>query len=84
MNPITTLASAAPAATRCAVPKVAWWNAQKAAEYVGMARRTVLQKARRGEIPAHPRGRGKRRTWMFLESELFDWMMSQATKRDDI
>ena len=55
-----------------------FWNAKRAADYVCMSPRTLLDKARRGIIPAHPRERGKRRTWLFLESELFDWVMKQS------
>jgi hypothetical protein len=40
------------------------------ASYLSLERRQVLDWARSGDIPAHPLGRGKRRTWRFRLSEI--------------
>ena len=45
-------------------------DAETAAEFLCVTRRRVLEMARAGEIPAHPMGRGKRKTWRFRLSEL--------------
>ncbi len=35
------------------------------AEFLVITRRQVLEMARKGDIPAHPIGRGRRKTWRF-------------------
>jgi excisionase family DNA binding protein len=40
------------------------------AEYLSFTPATVKAMARRGEIPAHPFGRGVRKTWRFRMSEI--------------
>ena len=45
-------------------------DANKAAEFVVITRRRVLEMARAGEIPAHAIGEGKRKMWRFRLSEL--------------
>ncbi len=45
-------------------------DAGATAEFLCIKRRRVLDLARTGEIPAHPIGRGKRKTWRFRLSEL--------------
>jgi hypothetical protein len=45
-------------------------DARTAAEFLCVNRRRVLEMARRNDIPAHPIGRGQRRTWRFRLSEL--------------
>jgi hypothetical protein len=45
-------------------------DADVAAEFVMVKRKTILDWARAGTIPAHPFGRGKRVVWRFLISEL--------------
>lgn len=47
-------------------------DAVEAAKIVGMNSRTLVLWARRGYVPAHPLGEGKRRIWRFFESELLD------------
>jgi hypothetical protein len=47
-------------------------DADKAAEFLAMPRRRLLQMGRAGEVPAHPIGLGKRTTWRFRLSELAD------------
>jgi excisionase family DNA binding protein len=53
-------------------------DAGEAAKFLGINRRTVLQMAREGIIPAHPLGDGKRKLWRFLLSELDEWMRSRV------
>lgn len=42
----------------------------KAAEFLSITRRRVLEMARAGEVPSHAIGRGNRRTWRFRLSGL--------------
>jgi hypothetical protein len=44
-------------------------DADIAAEFLSSKRKTVLDWARAGNIPAHPFGRGKRTEWRFRLSE---------------
>jgi hypothetical protein len=55
----------------------AFTDADRAAEFLCITRRRVLEMARNKEIPAHPIGRGKRKTWRFLLSELADAIVSR-------
>ncbi len=52
-------------------------DAVEAAKIVGMNSRTLVLWARRGYVPAHPLGEGKRRIWRFFESELLEWVERQ-------
>jgi len=45
-------------------------DVEQAAEFLSIKRRRILEMARAGEIPAHPIGGGKRKTWRFRLSEL--------------
>ena len=45
-------------------------DATRAAEFLGIRPRRVLEMARAGEIPAHPLGTGARRTWRFRLTEI--------------
>jgi hypothetical protein len=51
-------------------------DADVVANFLSLARRQVLEWARTGEIPAHPLGRGKRRTWRFRLSEVAGAVLS--------
>ena len=53
-------------------------DAGEAGKFLGIHRRTVLQMARDGVIPAHPLGDGTRKLWRFLLSELDDWMRGRV------
>jgi excisionase family DNA binding protein len=66
--------TAAPASARTPEHYV---DAEQAAGFLDIHRRTVLQMARDGAIPAHPLGEGKRKLWRFLLSELDGWMRSR-------
>jgi hypothetical protein len=50
---------------------------EDAGRFLNMHPKTVLRKAREGEVPAHPVGRNRKR-WHFYLSELDDWLRSQV------
>jgi excisionase family DNA binding protein len=52
-------------------------SAERAAHYLDIKRKTLLEKARKGQIPAYPWGDGMRRTWRFKISQLDEWMKSR-------
>jgi hypothetical protein len=45
-------------------------DADRAAAFLSVQRKTILEWARRGAIPAHPFGTGKRKLWRLKISEL--------------
>jgi hypothetical protein len=45
-------------------------DADEAGRFLSLPRRRVLDMVRSRELPAHPLGSGKRKTWRFLLSEL--------------
>jgi excisionase family DNA binding protein len=51
-----------------------------AADFLGLDVKTITRWARKGYIPGHPMGEGKRKYWRFYESELREWL---ATKTND-
>jgi excisionase family DNA binding protein len=51
-------------------------DAEVVAEYLSFTPATVKAMARRGEIPAHPFGRGLRKTWRFRMSEIHAFFTS--------
>ena len=61
-------------------------DAERAAEFLVITRRHLLEMARAGEIPAHPIGGGRRRTWRFRLSEIADAISTNkhTPKRDMI
>ena len=52
-------------------------SVEKAAQYLDLKPKTLLSKARKGQIPAYPWGDGVRKTWRFKISQLDDWMKSK-------
>ena len=52
-------------------------DSKEAARILKMDSRTLVCWARRGYVPAHPLGEGKRRIWRFFESELLEWVEKQ-------
>lgn len=54
-------------------------DATRAAEFLSMTRKTLLELARKKQIPAYPIGRGSRRTWKFRISELDHWLQAEVT-----
>jgi excisionase family DNA binding protein len=53
-------------------------SAETAARYLDMKPKSLLEKARKGRIPAYPWGDGMRKTWRFKLSELDEWMKSRV------
>lgn len=45
-------------------------DAERAAEFLGIRPRRILEMARAGELPAYPLGRGARRMWRFRITEI--------------
>jgi hypothetical protein len=45
-------------------------DANRAADFLGIKPRRLLEMARAGQIPGHPLGTGARRTWRFRLSEI--------------
>jgi DNA-binding transcriptional MerR regulator len=58
-------------------------DAIEAARVVGVNSRTLVRWARRGYVPAHPLGEGKRRIWRFFEIELLEWVEHQQNDCND-
>ena len=57
-------------------------DAQRAASFLAMSRKTLLAKSRRGQLPGHPIGQGPRKIWRFRLSELSQWLDKEAIKLD--
>jgi hypothetical protein len=77
------IACTQPATIQFPVPLEQYVEADQAAEFVHMATRSVKKLAREGKIPAHPRGDGQRRRWLFLLSELDAWLRSRVNCPSD-
>lgn len=54
-------------------------DAERAALFLDMRRKTLLDLARKGKVPGHPVGDGQRRMWKFRLSELEHWMQTEVT-----
>ena len=52
-------------------------DSNEAASFLKINRRTLLQWARSGVLPAHPLGSGSRKSWRFLLSELRSWLRAR-------
>jgi predicted DNA-binding transcriptional regulator AlpA len=55
-------------------------DGERSAEFLGLSRKTLLNLARRGLVPAHPLGDGMRHTWRFRLSELASWVQSKTVE----
>jgi excisionase family DNA binding protein len=55
-------------------------DADRAAAFLAISRKTILKLARRGDLPGHPVGRGVRQMWRFRLSELALWMGGPEVK----
>jgi hypothetical protein len=76
--------SAEPASSRFAPAVLEQFvEAEEAAPFVHMSARHLKQLARQDKVPAHPRGDGQRRRWLFLLSELDAWMRSRVNSACD-
>ena len=51
-------------------PSEPFVDGDRAAEFLSLTRRRILELARAGKLPGHPIGDGARRTWRFRLSEL--------------
>jgi len=58
-------------------------EAEEAARFVHMSPQHLKQLAREGKVPAHPRGDGQRRRWLFFLSELAVWIRSRVNSACD-
>jgi hypothetical protein len=54
-------------------------DADRAAEFLSLRPRRVLELSRSGDLPAHPLGSGVRRVWRFRLSELATAMARRST-----
>ena len=52
----------------------------EAANFLNMKPRRINEMARTGQIPAHPLGAGKRKTWRFRLSEIAAYISQPAKK----
>lgn len=52
----------------------AYIDAQRAAEFICRSPKTVQAWARAGILPAYAIGAGSKRHWLFLKSELDQWV----------
>jgi len=55
-------------------------DASKAAEFLCVTRRRVLEMARTGYIPAHSIGIGKRKTWRFRLAEVAEAIAAEMPR----
>ena len=58
-------------------------DATKAAQFLNLRLRRLLQLARAGSIPAYPIGDGRRRVWRFRLSEIASALAKRAVKCGD-
>jgi Helix-turn-helix domain len=54
-------------------------DSARAADFLSLKPRRVLELARSGELPAYPLGTGKRRVWRFRLSELATALSGMAS-----
>ncbi len=60
------------------LPVESWVTSRTAGDFLGFHAKTVERMARRGELPGHPVGKGNRKRWRFLLSELDASMRSRV------
>jgi hypothetical protein len=58
-------------------------DADRAADFLAMSRKTLLALARKGYLPGHPVGQGVRKIWKFRLSELECWMQHEVNSGSD-
>ena len=63
-------------------PQEPFVDAERAASFLAMSRKTLLAKSRSGHLPGHPIGDGPRKIWRFRLSELSRWLEQEAVKLD--
>jgi hypothetical protein len=57
-------------------------DADRAAAFLSISRKTLLALGRAGRVPGHPIGQGPRKTWRFRLSELSRWMEQKTLELD--
>jgi hypothetical protein len=57
-------------------------DSRGAAAHLLLDETTITRWARRGYIPAHPLGEGKRKSWRFFKEELDDWLLGSDNRKD--
>jgi excisionase family DNA binding protein len=57
-------------------------DANRAAEFLAISRKKLLEMARQRIIPCHPIGFGERKRWRFRLTELSRWMEGEVVKLD--
>jgi hypothetical protein len=75
-NPVENKPSGVSPASQTSIEFEPFVDADAVASFLSLERRLVLDWARSGDIPAHPLGRGKRRTWRFRLSEIAESILS--------
>ena len=55
-------------------------DSEEAATLLKVHPKTLQRMARRGELPAHPFGDGRRKRWRFLLSELDVWIRARKNE----
>jgi excisionase family DNA binding protein len=58
-------------------------DAERAAEFLAISRKTLLALTRKGYLPGHPVGQGVRKSWKFRLSELDQWMRTELISGSD-
>lgn len=59
-------------------------EAAEAAPFLRILERHLKKLAREAKVPAHPRGDGQRRRWLFLLTELDAWMRGRVNSAFDL
>jgi predicted DNA-binding transcriptional regulator AlpA len=57
-------------------------DAERAATFLSLSRKTLLAKSRSGHLPGHPIGDGPRKIWRFRLSELSRWLEQETIELD--
>jgi Helix-turn-helix domain len=58
-------------------------DADQAAAFLSLSRKTLLALGRAGRIPGHPIGQGPRKIWRFRLTELSRWPEQETVKLDN-
>jgi hypothetical protein len=64
------------------VPLEPFVDAERAASFLSMSRKTLLAKSRKGRLQGHTIGEGPRKTWRFRLSELSRWLDGETVDLD--
>jgi len=51
---------------------------KEAAAFLGLDDKTITRWARKGYLPGHPLGQGKRKFWRFIQGELSAWLAEKT------